>query len=70
MADSQQTPGPGSDRPEREDEREIEPMGPLGEPISEPAPRGAFLLIFVFFLVLIVLWFAAYYSIWERGGTV
>lgn len=67
MAESR---APGDERARREEPGEVEPMGPLGEPISEPAPRGTFLLLFVFFVILIALWFAAYYSIWQRGGTV
>jgi hypothetical protein len=67
-----------SERDERRDTRSAaasderstepaEPMGPLGQPVSEPAPRGTFVLLLVFLLLLIASWVFVYLQVVSRG---
>jgi hypothetical protein len=63
-------------KPERDERRETsaegttapsEPMGPLGQPVSEPAPRGTFVLLLLFLLFLIASWVFVYLQVVSRG---
>lgn len=42
-------------------------MGPLGEPIDEPIPRGTLILLALFLIVLVLLWLYAYLAVFNRG---
>lgn len=71
MDDSQDNDGAHETRPQpgRGDNLEAEEMGTLGQPISEPAPRGTFILLLFFLLALVASWLFVFLQIWDRGAS-
>jgi hypothetical protein len=53
--------------PPPDDYHDPDEVGPLGEPESEPVPKGIFVLLAFFLVALVLMWMVVYLQLWARG---